>query len=1046
MPVRKTESRLPQLPGFTVDDLGQHAVSGTNPNIILISYLSSPVNLNIEQNYVVIVDDATVGPNVSTYEWTFNNNGISTISTTPNGVTSFTPAELGSLTVTVNVKNSANTILHSVILDQQVVARNLELEQLIEQENSRGPSVGNPEVSRVVINGLRLFVDGVASPVNENALNRLLLSLAYAHVSGVTAAKRNEVLEKCTAAFETGTPDQFFTLGQTGIGINRAKPHVAAMFLMNGAAPFIPLTEIPAGASASVIKTTLATIGTSFNALSEATRIDIFNVLRFPKSNIRICALILTGLKDKYVAGQAFSALPGNRPIARRLITEYEIGPYVPPATGTRDLTNTSDTIFNLTLLPVWKISVSTLINPAGLIDPQTRLFGIPEPIPERTFLAETGIFPNDADFIESARKYHNAFNITFKNVDSLEDIINDLQASSIPLNHCRIFTHATPDALALSLFDGGSGYVSSEHLDGFVYGELEGAIGILSNYFDGGRGYIYGEDKADNFLAFLRGQSHASLTPFGLQTNPLTPDQRHLVRRYIDIWLLRIQGSVKVTKGSVVRNITTSEQNTIFIPFVNVLIRLVEAQIIAAAPTITAADFTALKTAILGVTTQDLNFNAVPYFWDFPDDPFPDNTFEDLSKDFTSTVRALPPGNTFMDKLMHVRDSRFTTNSTIDIRGCHAGEIPLGTIPPPPFLVTIQKFFGKAGTLPSVNGPDWFQSFQLSFAARSLADNTAIDNLFDNDRTFGGIALTSAEVNADFATWSRLANVDDQFTFFTNLFSAPATLLDFAGLLWKTWRTVGAVNGIPPLNLYSSRTDDLVQLTLGETVNRLRENFGAAGTNLAAAVITRLNNLQPFVAQFIQISRNVAAFSGSNFSPFYDDLKAIANGITAISGYAPPATTLVDPAMPNPLGLPQITGYVTNISAHLNTILTTDIGPIFTAISTAVQATNAKRYYYFNLRLPLRVQQSNPTTSLGYVVFYKNGFVKEALKSYMKCQWMGNPSQLADLHSFIDGIAITEANSAQFLITASFNERDDTTNPNALAPLPDYNAHINST
>ncbi len=1052
MAVRKTESRIPQIPGFTIDDLGQNATSGTNASVKIVSYLSSPLAVNIFQNYVVFVEDAALQPNVASYEWIFNNNGTITNATTRNGVNSFLPTVVGTLSVTVNLKDGANTTLHTVALQQQVAARNLELEQLIDQEGTSSPSAGNPTVSRDVINGLRIFADAAASPVTDNALNRLILSITYSNLSANNPTLRNTLLENCSAALET-TPDTFFTTGQNGIGVTKLRPHLAAMFIQDGGNPLIPVTERP---SVSASTATQTTIQTAFNGLPETRRIDIFNLLRFPKTNIRICKLVLDGLKARYFSTEAFPAVLGNRNKARRLIREYETGPYTPPASATSDLSSTSASIFTYTLMAVWRISVSAVTNPAGNIDPQTRLFGIPEPIPEKAFLANFGIFTGDEPFIRSGRTYHSNFGITFTTVVSLEEIITHLQANATIFNHFRIFTHANQDLLGISLFVGGSGFVEAEHLDGFATSELQGVMGIINRYLPGR--YIFSTDLADNFLDFLRSQSNTALNPFNLQaatppaTNPtLSADLRELFRRYIDIWAINMPGMMQVETGPTTapRNLDQTTEVPVFIAVEDVIIRLLKPGIISAIPGLTDAHFTSLRTAILGTTPANLGFTGpVPSSWQ----PFPVDSFTSMSNDFRSTARALAVGNTFMSQLAHVK-SRFDSNSFVDIRGCRAGLMAPFATPPPPFLLSIQRFFGRTGALPTVTAPEWFQSFRTNFRNEPLADNAAIDNQFAtpyNNITAGvQIQLTTLEISNAFDDWSSRSKLDDQFTFFTNLFSAGADLVDFASLRWRTWQTSGSTTGIPALNLLSSRADDMVQLSLGNLINRLRENFTAAGSNLAPAVVTKLNALQPKIADLRTNEDQLAAFTGADFTAFYNNLSALATQILAIPGMPAATTTLVPATMPTPLTRADITGYLSNIRAYLTSSLNTDIGPVFSNIRTAIGGANAnaKRHYYFNLRLPLRVPTTRGTF-VQFVIFYIAGAVGEAIRSYLKCQWTGTPSQIADMHTFIDDPArgITESSAFNFLLTATLVETETAATPNAIAPLPDYSSHIKST
>lgn len=238
-----------------------------------------------------------------------------------------------------------------------------------------------------------------------------------------------------------------------------------------------------------------------------------------------------------------------------------------------------------------------------------------------------------------------------------------------------------------------------------------------------------------------------------------------------------------------------------------------------------------------------------------------------------------------------------------------------------------------------------------------------------------------------------------------------------------------------------------MVQLSLGDLLNRLRENFSASGSNLAATVVTRLNALPPRIQDLKQLDDDLTAFAGADFGPFYTRSLGLASQIITIPGMPVPGTPLVPATPPASLGRTDITGYIGNIRTYLSGALNTDIGTTFANIRTAIGAANAKRHYYFNIRLPLRVHTApSPGAFVDYIIFHIAGALSDALKSYLKCQWTGTPSQIADMHSFIDGLSITDANRINFLLTALLVENENSANPHAFAPLPDYHSHIIST
>jgi hypothetical protein len=506
-------------------------------------------------------------------------------------------------------------------------------------------------------------------------------------------------------------------------------------------------------------------------------------------------------------------------------------------------------------------------------------------------------------------------------------------------------------------------------------------------------------------------------------------------------------------------RNLTTGETNEI-IALVELIIRLQIPLVKAKIAGLTDAHFTALKSAILALAPADVGVlpGKLPNTHDpFVEDDWPNDNFQDFMRDCRSAVRALAPGNTFFAKLQRVRNNTFNATSTIDIRGCMAGKHPTGASATAPFLISVQKFFGKTGALPTVTAPEWFQSFNANMAVRRLADNAAIDTIFADgfeiedpnpaDDKDLGIDLLSIDIVKCFDEWARLSNINDHFDFFKTQFAPPATLIDFASLRWRSWRLTGSAVGIPPLNLYSSKVDDLVTLQPAECINRLRENFGASGSNLPPAVATLYNTLQPRIATFKSIEDQFNAVSSGPFSGFYTSLKTLADQFVPANNLPVPTSPVIDATEPNPLNRAHITGYITNFKTYFNGLMNPEINAVFTGIKTAIALPDAKRHYYFRVRLPFRADTSK-NDKIKYVVFCLEGAVSDAMKSYMKCQWKGTPSQVTDMYNTIDGLSITNSNANDFLRTAAITEsatwiRDEKF---AIAPLPLYDTHIKRT
>ena len=187
MPVRKTESRLPA--GTTIADLGQSAT--VNTNIHLVSFLSAPIAKQRLQTYFVFVTDPAVAATVATYAWAITDAAIITNPVTTAGTVEYTPQNTGTLTVSVQLKNAASTVIATVALSQTVVALNAALESLIDQQDNNIPSAAHPATSREVVNDLRMYADPLLPPATNDLFNKMLLSTGYAAAMATQQVQRN---------------------------------------------------------------------------------------------------------------------------------------------------------------------------------------------------------------------------------------------------------------------------------------------------------------------------------------------------------------------------------------------------------------------------------------------------------------------------------------------------------------------------------------------------------------------------------------------------------------------------------------------------------------------------------------------------------------------------------------------------------------------------------------------------------------------------------------------------------------------------------------
>lgn len=303
MPVRKTESRLPA--NHLGADLGQSAPSADG-RCTLISFISNPLVVGRDNTYVLFVTDAGLAATVQSFEWSFTENGgAPSVQTTQSGEITYRPLATGTLTVVVRAKNSGNAEVASITLSHDVVVTNAELETLINGAREQpGAGVGNPDAARELVNDHNPYYQAVTlqTPETGDGFKRFVFSMVYEGAIQRTPAQRRAHLAEVAAGLNDGSTDYASLAGQ-GVGVSGVRLALLAMSL--GPTPPIPWTELPEAASDRALadeqlRRTLA-------ALDEQARLDLFNLVRFPKSNITWCGRILEGLRNRYFPGANFN-------------------------------------------------------------------------------------------------------------------------------------------------------------------------------------------------------------------------------------------------------------------------------------------------------------------------------------------------------------------------------------------------------------------------------------------------------------------------------------------------------------------------------------------------------------------------------------------------------------------------------------------------------------------------------------------------------------------------------------------------------------------
>lgn len=301
MGVRKTESRLPA--GLKSADLGE-AVDSADGRCCLISFITAPLAATRENTYIVFVTDGTLAASIDSFEWSFSiDGGAPDLQTTDAGQIVYTPPSEGFLTVKLRLLDTGNTEQASLSLTQQIGPLNAELEALIADATGKpGPGMGNPDVLRELVNDHNPYYMNVPlkTPEAGDAFSQFLFSTVIDGALETKQDKRNYLLDQVAASINNNETD-FAAAIAPGLGVAKIRMVLVGMLLPPAPVPF---TELPDAGSENAAAD--EQLRQQLAAMSEEDRIDLFNKLRFPKTNILLCGNLLEALRDKFFNGVGF--------------------------------------------------------------------------------------------------------------------------------------------------------------------------------------------------------------------------------------------------------------------------------------------------------------------------------------------------------------------------------------------------------------------------------------------------------------------------------------------------------------------------------------------------------------------------------------------------------------------------------------------------------------------------------------------------------------------------------------------------------------------
>ena len=384
--------------------------------------------------------------------------------------------------------------------------------------------------------------------------------------------------------------------------------------------------------------------------------------------------------------------------------------------------------------------------------------------------------------------------------------------------------------------------------------------------------------------------------------------------------------------------------------------------------------------------------------------------------------------GRNFRRNLNQVK-ARFDENSWIDIRGCRIGQDTN-------YLEALRIFFGRPDHLPSVSGPEWWQSFP-SAGFIPLADEAAVDTLWGSGDNTGHQGHTARDIQDVFDRVRSLSGVDIHIDFWKDV--SNFSNFRFVAQVWK--------GELQPLPMQAPRLSDFNSLNFTNTINRISEIFNLAGSAPTGATLTRIQNNHTVIAALQSEVDNIQQLSGQS-SPSSSALLASHNRLHAISTDL--GQTTVPASAPAGLTAAQLSGW----ASALVTSVDTDIiggGNNNTEIETFRQALHAKvnvpesddstatgngrsdfRYYFF-IGLPLLVEPLN-----NWFFYVLHAQRNEAIRSFMRAHWQ-------DVLPTGNQVAASNINHERARQLSILTERDDTgtDTDDYVNPYPEFNQHI---
>lgn len=322
MAVRRTEMSVPG--GFdNVNALGFSTLS-LDREYALVSFVGEVLRIGLHKNqpifknryYVFVKTENLIA--VDKYRWTLtfsnvngenilekeNENSIGEIELNLTSRETIQILNQSATYCTIKVsllKGNTNLTPTPLTLRHKVLPLQFQMEERM-KIGGKNAILGTPLVNKVIENYLKEYIHaayiGEPSQLKSNIPPELLTAVVYKNIFENKAKgilkQQNDVLARDlnTSVLQTLTSAAWASTGICGL-----KAHFSAMFIpkqIGDTDPFVKIIKIDGKTKTEV------DIKKAFKKLKVKEQVYIFNLLRFPKSNIKICLLMLDKLKQQH--------------------------------------------------------------------------------------------------------------------------------------------------------------------------------------------------------------------------------------------------------------------------------------------------------------------------------------------------------------------------------------------------------------------------------------------------------------------------------------------------------------------------------------------------------------------------------------------------------------------------------------------------------------------------------------------------------------------------------------------------------------------------